>query len=69
MKLDYSGKNPNREVEEILFGKTPLEFLNLSLCPKYFKLPRLEILQNCVTSLGNSKVKSQDLWKFHMIFS
>ena len=28
----------------------------------------LEIQQNCVTSLRNSKVKNQNSWKFHMSF-
>ena len=32
------------------------------------KLFPLEIRQNCVTPLGNSKVKNQNPWKFHMIF-
>ena len=31
--------------------------------------PLLEIFQNCLTPLGNSKVKNQDPWKFHMGFS
>ena len=33
------------------------------------KLSPLEILQNCITPLGNSKVKNQDTWKIRMIFS
>ena len=33
------------------------------------KLSRLEIPRCCVTSLGNSKVKNQDSWKFHISFS
>ena len=33
------------------------------------KAPPLEIPQNCLTSLGNSKAKNQDHWKFFIIFS
>ena len=33
------------------------------------KLLPLEILQNCVTPLGNSKVKNQDPWELQMSFS
>ena len=29
----------------------------------------LNIPQNCVRSLGNSKAKNKDPWKFHIIFS
>ena len=32
--LDYSGKNPNRWVEDILFRKPALKLLDLSLYPK-----------------------------------
>ena len=32
-------------------------------------LQLLEILQNYGTPLGNSKVKNQQPWKFHMNFS
>ena len=32
-------------------------------------LSPLEILQNCLTPIGNCKVKNQDPWKFHMVFS
>ena len=63
-----------RGVEDIYtFLKTPLEFLDLSLYTLRKsvenKLSPLEILQNCVTPLRNSKSKNQDPWKFHMIFS
>ena len=63
-----------RGVEDIYtFLKTPLEFLDLSLYTLRKsvenKLSPLEILQNCVTPLRNSKAKNQDPWKFHMIFS
>ena len=33
------------------------------------KLSALQIQQNSVIPLGNSKVKNQDPWKFHMSFS
>ena len=36
---------------------------------RQIKAPPLEIVQICVTSLGNSKTKNQDPWKFHIIFS
>ena len=35
--LDYSGKNPNRWVEDILFRKPALKLLDLSLYPKKFQ--------------------------------
>ena len=54
------------------FLKTPVEILDLSLYPKKFqkknKLSLLEILQNCATPLGNSKVKIKDPWKLHDFF-
>ena len=36
---------------------------------KQNKASSLEIPQNCVISLGISKAKNQDPWKFHIIFS
>ena len=33
------------------------------------KAQPLDIPQNCVRSLGNSKAKNKDPWKFHIIFS
>ena len=50
------------------FFETPLKFFVLLLYPRQPKLHPLEILQNCVTSLGNSTAKNKDPWKFHMIF-
>ena len=35
---------------------------------RLFSLP-LEIVKKCIPSLGNSKTKNQDPWKFHIIFS
>ena len=29
----------------------------------------MKIVQNCITSLGNSITKNQDPWKFHITFS
>ena len=48
---------------------------NFQLCHLPFrnsgenKLSPLEILKNCMTPLGKSKVKNQDPFKFHMSFS
>ena len=50
--------------------KPPCNFLFFYFTPgnsKQNKPPVLEIQQNSVTSLGNSKSKNQDPWKFHMI--
>ena len=55
--LGYSRKNPsswNFYIYHLTSGK---------------KLSPLEILETCVTPLGNSKVKNKDSWKFHTIFS
>ena len=49
------------------FFETPLKFF-LLLYPRQPKLHPLEILRNCVTSLGNSTAKNKGPWKFHMIF-
>ena len=57
------------------FSENPLEFLDLSLYlqklwrKKVFTPWKLEILQNCVLPLRNSKVKNQDPRKFHISFS
>ena len=49
--------------------KPPLKFLDLFFRnSRENKLSPLKILKNCVTSLGNSKVKNQNPWKFHMRF-
>ena len=57
--------NPPPPLPPIIFYSftLPLEILDKT------KLQPLEILQNSVTPLGNSKAKNQDPWKFHMIFS
>ena len=52
--------------------RPPPEFFVYLLYPgnsRQIKAPPLEIVQICVTSLGNSKTKNQDPWKFHIIFS
>ena len=36
---------------------------------KQNKAQPLDIPQDCVRSLGNSKAKNKDCWKFHIIFS
>ena len=75
--LVYSRKKPNRGVEDIgniasQFFQNPLKFLIFILysCnfPDKTKLHPLEIPQKCVRSLGNSKTRNQDPWKFHIIF-
>ena len=75
--LVYSRKKPNMGVEEIgniasQFFQNPLKFLIFILysCnfPDKTKLHPLEIPQKCVRSLGNSKTRNQDPWKFHIIF-
>ena len=58
--LGYSRKNPNRGGWGYNFLKTPHGI---------FRFVTLKILRNCVTPLGNSNVKNQDPWKFHMSFS
>ena len=37
--------------------------------PRQNKAQPLDIPQNYVRSLGNSKTKNKDTWKFHLIFS
>ena len=49
-------------VEDILFWKRPLEFLDLSLYSWKFKT------KWSFTPTGISKAKNQDPWKFHTIF-
>ena len=54
------------------FEKIPWNFwichFTLGNSRKSKTLP-LDIPQSCVAHLGNSKTKTQDRWKFHMIFS
>ena len=56
-------------VEDIIFWKPPLEFFIFLLYPGNSgqnKAQPLAIPQNCVRSLGNSKAKNKDPWKFHI---
>ena len=65
-------KKPNGRLRTYFFEKTPGIFHFFTLPPgnsRQNKAPPLQILQNCVTSLGNSKARNQDPWKFHIIFS
>ena len=51
--------------------KKPWNFSFLYFTPgnsRQNKAQPLEIPQNCVSSLGNSKTKNKDPWKFHIIF-
>ena len=71
--LGYSRKKTNRRG----WGYTFLKLLLLEILYLWLylrnsaenKLLPLEILQNCVTPLGNSKVKNQDPWELQMSFS
>ena len=71
--LPYSRKNQNREgaVENsYTFLKPPWNFsFFTSGNSRQHKAQRLDIPQNCVRSLGNSKAKNKDPEKFHIIFS
>ena len=70
--MHYSRKNPNREVKDILFFKNPLNFSFFYFIPgnlRQNKAQPQDIPQNCVESLGYSKAKNKDPWKFHIIFS
>ena len=54
------------------FFENTQEFLKFLLHPGNSwqnKAPPLDIPQNCIISLRNSKAKNQDPWKFHIIFS
>ena len=55
------------------FFETPLEFFIYLLYPWKFQANQSSTPGNCTKlyyiSLGNSKTKYQDLWKFHIIFS
>ena len=74
----YSRKNPNRRgVEDIYIFEyvPPWNFSCFLLYPWKFQTKQsstpglLDIPQNCVRSLGISKTKNKDSWKFHIIFS
>ena len=64
---------PSFLVEHILFWKNPWNFSFFNFTPgnsRQSKALPLEIQQNCGRSLGNSKAKNQDPWKFpHYFFS
>ena len=73
--MGYSRKKNKQEggggVEDILFLKPRWNFLFIYFTSgnsRQIKGPPLEIVQDCVTSLGNSKTKNHDSWKFHMLF-
>ena len=66
----YSRKNPNMGSWGYTFLKTPPGICRLVILPLEIpKLSPLEILKNCLTPLGNYKIKNQDPWKFHKCFS
>ena len=57
---------------EYTFLEKPLEFFIFLLYPWKFQIKKaqpLDIPQNYVRSLGNSKVKNKDPWKLNIIFS
>ena len=68
-------KKPNRGSLGYTFLKKKKKPWNFKICHFTFrnsrenKLLSLEILQNFVAPLRNSKVKNEDPWKFHMSFS
>ena len=67
LKIGYSRKNPN-----IYFFENPLDFFIFYFTPgnsRQNKAQPLDIPQNYVRSLGNSKAKNKDPWNFHIIFS
>ena len=77
-QMGYSRKNPNRGLRIFFSEKPPLEILDLSLTPRNFgekKLLPLEVLQICVTPLGNSDHGNSALvflehpWNFHFFFN
>ena len=72
--MGYSIKNPNRrDGLGYTFLKSPTGNFRFVTLPQ--EIPEKngfypwEILQICVTPLGNSKVKNQDPWKFCISFS
>ena len=72
LRMDYSRKNSDRGVEDILLRKLLWDFSFFYFTPgnsRQNKAQPLDIPQNCVRSLGNSKAKNKDPWKFHIIFS
>ena len=79
--LCYSRKKPNmagrrwpggEESEDIIYWKPSWNcsfFYFTSGNSRQKKAQPLDIPQNCVRSLGNSKVKNKNPWKFHIIFA
>ena len=68
--MDYSIKNPNIGTWGCTFLKIPSGIFRLVTLPlEITKLSPLEILKNCGTPFGKSKVKNQDPWKFCKCFS
>ena len=71
--MGYSRKKKNQKwvVEPYVFQKIP-GILGLSLYAWLGnsgenKASLQDIPQNCTATLGNSKTRKQDPWKFHMI--
>ena len=72
MLQGYSRKNPTRGGRGYIFLKTLPNFSFFYFTPgnsRQNKAQFLDIPQNCVRSLGNSKAKTKDPWKFNNIFS
>ena len=70
-KWAISEKIQTLGVEDILFWKTPgiFPFLNFTARnSRQNQAQPQDIPRNCIISLGNSKTKNKDPWKFH-IFS
>ena len=68
--MGYSRKIQARGegVEDILLYTFRFVTLPLEI-PEKTSFLALEILQDCVAPLGNSKVENKDPWKFHISFS
>ena len=65
-------KKAKKGVQDIPFWKPPWKFSFIYFTPgnsRQIKAPYLKIVQNCITSLGNSNTNNQDPCKFHIIFS
>ena len=70
--IKWARKNTKRGDWGYTFFKTPLEFFIFYFRPGNSwqnKVQPLYIPQNCVRTLGNSKAKDKDPWKFSIIFS
>ena len=70
--MGYSRKKRGGAVENILFWKTPWNFSFIYFRGNFRQInspPLMETVQNGVTSVGNSKTKNQDAWKFNIILS